>query len=81
MGLTLFCRHSSQIAHLEAEIDWLRAQLVHERQRAERGVDRLLATRGIGPITVPEARPTVETEDAIREMLSNGDFQRIGEAA
>ena len=78
--LTLFCRHSSHLAHLEAEIDWLRAQLVHERQRAEMGVDRLLATRGIGPITVPEPRPAVETEAAIRELLSNEDFQRIGEA-
>jgi len=78
--LTLFCRHSAYVAHLEAEITWLREQLVHERARAEMGVDRLLATRGIGPITMPviPAPTDAVTEAAIRTMLANEEFQRVG---
>ena len=79
MSLTLFCRHSSQIEHLELEILWLREQLVHERQRAEVGTDRLLATRGIGPITLPTPNETQARDDALRALMANDDFQRAGE--
>ena len=78
--LTIWCRHSSHVAHLEAEILWLRMQLVHERSRAEMGVDRLLATRGIGPITLPPSHVATETEAAMRELLSNEELQRVGMA-
>ena len=78
--LTLFCRHSGHLAHLEAEIEWYREQLLHERQRAEQAVDRLLATRQIGPIAPPRPLTDTPIDSAMRELLTAEDFQRIGEA-
>lgn len=78
MGLTLFCNHSAHLAHLEAEIAWYREQLLHERTRAEYAIDRLLATRGIGPVA-PPVSPT-PPDETMRAWLESEDFQRAGEA-
>ena len=77
MRLTLFCTHSDQIAHLEAEVQFWRAQFVHERQRAEVAIDRLLATRQIGPVTLPP-RPTTPIQSEVEALLSNPEFVDAG---
>lgn len=78
MRLTLFCRHSDLVTHLLAEVDYLRGQLEHERQRAEMGVDRLLGQRGIGPITTPT--PTERHAADARQVAESSDFDRLGES-
>lgn len=78
MRLTLFCHHSAHIAHLEAEVAFWRQQFQHERQRAEVAVDRLLSTRGIGPVTLPP-RPTTPASD-MDELLRDPEFTTAGGA-
>lgn len=79
MRLTLFCQHSDLITHLRAENEWLRMQMVHERQRAEIALDRLLNVKlpGIGPITVP----TPQEQRAYDQLSGPGDpeFEQTGQ--
>lgn len=55
------------ISHLEAEIEWYRTQLIHERRRAEQAVDMLLHMKGAPPVSPPPERdPTAEV---VKEFL------------
>lgn len=77
--LTLFCRHSSHIAHLESEVAFWRLQFAHERQRAERAVDTLLALKlGVPPITVPTREERMEDEDHLERDLRDPEFAQAG---
>lgn len=77
--LTLFCRHSAHIKHLEAENLWLKMQMVHERQRAERAVDTLLALKiGVPPITVPTREERMDEAAIIAAMEQEPDFAKTG---
>ena len=76
MRLTLFCAHTDHIAHLEAEVAFWRMQFVHERQRAEVAIDRLLATKQFGPVTLPP-RPQ-EAADPVQDLLVNPEFIEAG---
>ena len=72
MGLVLFCRHSSHLRHLEAEIEFWRMEFAHERQRAERAIDTLLSLPGRPPvhaITVPtpEERARWDPERMVKD--------------
>lgn len=78
--LTLWCRHSTYIAHLEVELTWLKMQMVHERQRAERAIDALLAIRvSVGPVTVPTPGERTAAEIEMEKMLKDPEFSRVGE--
>ena len=82
MKLTLFCRHSDLVTFLLNEVEYLRAQMVHERQRAERAIDTLLTLKlpGAGPVTVP----TPQEARAYDTMVSGPgepEFDKIGDLA
>lgn len=80
MGLTLFCNHSSLIKHLENEVEYLRTQMEHERQRAERAVDELLNVRvNVPAITQPTPRETMQRETVIEKLLRDSEFTETGE--
>ena len=75
----LWCRHSSLVQHLQSENEWLRMQMIHERQRAERAIDQLLtfSLPAAAPVTVP----TPQEQRAYDTMVSGpGDqeFDKIG---
>ena len=78
MRLVLFCSHSDLVTHLKSENEWLRMQMIHERQRAERAIDTLLQlTLPVAPVTVP----TPQEQHAYDTMVSGpGDqeFDKIG---
>ena len=79
MKLTLFCRHNDLVTFLLNEVEYLRAQMVHERQRAERAIDTLLTLTlpGAGPVTVP----TPQEARAYAAMVSGPgepEFDKIG---
>ena len=77
--LTLFCRHSSHLKHLEAEVAFWRLQFSHERQRAERAVDTLLALKlGVPPITVPTREELRDTESEVERALRDPEFTQAG---
>jgi len=79
MRLVLFCRHSDYVKHLEAEIEWLKMAMVHERQRAERGVDTLLGLKlGVAPITVPTREELRETESEVEKLMRDPEFTQAG---
>lgn len=70
------------VRHLEAEIAWYRAQMIHERQRAEKAIDRLLEHRGIQPVTIPtpgEVREAIE-DNPIERILRDPEFASAGSA-
>ena len=69
------------IGHLEAEIEWYRVQLIHERNRAERAVDQLLNMRGAPPVTPPPEPDQTATmlQEAMRVMQGE-EFQKVGVA-
>lgn len=57
------------ITHLEDEIADLRAQVRHERDRAEAAINALLMARGTQPVV---AQPEVDSrEQKMRELLFN----------
>lgn len=77
--LTLFCRHSSLVKHLEEEIMYLRMQMSHERARAERATDTLLALKlGVPPITVPTREERMEDEEHLERDLRDPEFAQAG---
>lgn len=79
MRLTIFCRHSDFIKHLEAEVEWYRAQMEHERQRAEMALDELLRVRvQAGPITRPTPSEVAAQESTIEKMFKNTEFAEAG---
>ena len=78
--LTIFCKHSNYIAYLEAESVWLKMQMVHERQRAERAIDTLLGLKvGVMPVTVPTPEERAAAESEVEKMLKDPEFSHVGE--
>jgi len=78
----IFFAGRAYIRHLEAEIAWYRTQMIHERQRAEKALDRLLEQRGIGPITVPtpeEIMAAVE-DNPVERLMRDPEFASAGSA-
>lgn len=79
MGLVLFCRHSAHIKHLEEEIYFLKMQMTHERARAERAIDTLLALKlGVPPITVPTREERMEEDDHLERDIRDPEFAQAG---
>lgn len=77
--LTLFCRHSSHIKHLEAEVAFWRMQFTHERQRAEVAIDRLLNLKlNIPGVTMPTREELRETESEMERTLRDPEFTQAG---
>jgi hypothetical protein len=77
--LVLWCRHSSHIAHLVAEVEFWRLQFAHERQRAERAVDTLLGLKlGVAPITVPTREELRHEESEVEKLMRNPEFTQAG---
>ena len=80
--LTLFCRHSSHLMHLEAEIEWLKMQMTHERQRAEIAIDHLLALKqGVTPVTRPTREEQMEVEAVMGKIRDDPEFTQAGEVS
>ncbi len=76
MKLTLFCRHSDLIHYLDREVEWLRLQLTHERQRAEIAIDELLRLRvAAGPVTLPLAS---SGDSHVEQLLKDAEFVGAG---
>jgi hypothetical protein len=81
MRLTLFCRHSSQIADLQEQVRWLRDRCDIERVRAQLAVDALLAMRvGAPPITPPEPPRHETAEQVAARLLMDREFADAGSA-
>ena len=79
MRLVLFCRHSDLVQHLEAEVAFWRMQFAHERQRAERAVDTLLALKlNVPPITVPTPEERSAAEREIETLARDPEFVQAG---
>lgn len=77
--IALFCSHADFIAHLLAENEWLKMQMVHERQRAELAIDNLLRLKvNAGPVSVPLI-PDVTPEDTMERLMRDPEFSRVGE--
>ena len=69
------------VRHLEAEIEYLRGQVEHERQRAEIAIDTLLQVRvQAGPVTQPTPREAAKANSLVDEILANPEFARVGDA-
>lgn len=67
-------------SHLQEEIVYLRKQVEHERDRAERAVDELLRVRiQSGPLAAP--RPLEPAESIVERLLSNTEWADAGNAA
>ena len=67
-------------AHLETEIEYLRGQVEHERQRAERAIDELLHVRAnVNPVTQPTPREVQQAETAVERLLRDTEFTSVGE--
>ena len=74
------CTHTDFLAHLHAELLWYRAQLLHERARAERAIDTLLQVRaGVAPVTPPGPRAPSAVEQEIAAMLGDQEFTGAGQ--
>ena len=77
MRFVLLCSHSSLVAHLEAETTWLKAQLLHERTRAEHAIDLLLAVKVGLPSVSPPVRDAAITE--VEKLLRDDEFVHAGD--
>jgi len=66
------------VKHLEREIEYLRGQVEHERQRAERAIDELLAVRNVGSVTQPTPREVQQQETAIERLMRDSEFTETG---
>ena len=65
--------------HLKSEIEWLKLELRHERQRAEVAIDQLLRVRvGVGSVTPRDESPDALTKE-VEALLSNPEFSHAGE--
>jgi hypothetical protein len=76
MRLTLFCAHSTYIAHLEAEIAWYRERVDLERRRAENAIDLLLALRVPGASAI--SPPPTPAESVAEQLLKDAEFTGVG---
>lgn len=69
------------VRHLEAEIEWFKLQVEHERQRAELAVDELLRVRvGAGPVTQTTPGEAKAAQTIVDKMLSDTEFAEAGNA-
>jgi hypothetical protein len=69
-------------SHLLEEIGYLRAQVEHERQRAELAIDELLRVRvQVSPVTQPTVGEMKAREevDPVARLLRNTEFMSTGE--
>ena len=67
-------------AHLLDEIDWLKACVIHERQRAEMAIDELLRIRIVaGPVTQPTPQEAAQRETFVDKLLRDSEFTSVGE--
>lgn len=66
----IFCKH------LLEEIEWLKEQVLHERQRAELAIDELLRFRSVSPVSVPQ----VKESSLIEKMINSSEFASVGES-
>ena len=64
------------LRHLEGEVEYLKLQVVHERQRAERAIDTVLSLqdRPVMPMTVP----TPQEIKMFEAPQGPSEFERIG---
>jgi hypothetical protein len=68
------------VRHLEAEIEYLRAQMEHERQRAEIAIDTLLSVRvQVQGVTQPTPREAQQAETLVDKLLKDAEFAQVGE--
>jgi hypothetical protein len=68
-------------AHLVAEIEYLRAQVEPERQRAEYAIDELLRVRvAVGPVTQVTPREAEQRETLVEKLLKDSEFTSVGDA-
>ena len=75
----MFFPSTEFLRHLEAEIQWLKIELKHERQRAEVAIDQLLRVRvGVGSVTPREESPDALTKE-VEALLGNPEFSHAGE--
>ena len=66
------------VNHLEAEISYLRKQVEHERDRAERLNDELLRVRvQVGPVSMAHTPPPVE--NIVDQLLKNTEWATAGQ--
>jgi hypothetical protein len=66
--------------HLLEEIEYLRDQVAHERQRAEMAIDELLRVRvQAGPVTQPTPREAEQRESLVEKLLQDSEFTSVGE--
>ena len=66
------------VNHLEAEITYLRKQVEHERDRAERAIDELLRVRiQSGPVSIASTPPPVE--NIVEKLLKDTEWATAGE--
>jgi hypothetical protein len=73
-------RDDALVQHLREEVAFWREQFVHERQRAEFAVDRLLQQHGHGPVTVPTPSEQRERErDVLEKLAQSAEFAQAGE--
>lgn len=76
----MFSSSTAYLQHLEAEIQWLKMELKHERQRAEVAVDQLLRVKvGAHPVTPVEPPHDEALRREVDELLNNPEFTQIGE--
>lgn len=80
-GFVFLCRHSDYVKHLEAEVEWYRDRLDHERQRAEIAVDALLALKvGAPPVRSPEPQARETLEQVAERLMGDREFNEAGGA-
>jgi hypothetical protein len=65
------------LRHLEAEIEWLKHQLAHERARAEQAIDRLLQRAAVAPVSLP--LPPAGVPEEWQELLKQPEFSDVGQ--
>lgn len=69
------------VRHLEAEVEYLRGQAEHERQRAERAIDELLRVRvNVMGVTAPTPREAEQAEAMVDKLLKDSEFAQTGNA-
>jgi len=67
------------IKHLEDEIQYLRMQMTHERQRAEVAIDRLLNLKlGVPGVTHATREELREFESEIEKTVRDPEFTQAG---
>lgn len=67
------------VQHLLDEVEYLKKQVEHERDRAERAIDELLRVRiQSGPVSAP--RPLEPAESIVERLLQNTEWSQAGDS-